>query len=135
LSWWQLYWSNLFLICYIPVAFDRFFPYFIFVKILNKIITRISWQNIKKISNTIFFVHANLFMKKNLNNLAKMASLCISHFQFFETTDRQFTPFFVTKYKIWRRNWWCLGLSWKMHGFCSVAKKQAHVPLYFLLKF
>ena len=36
---------------------------------------------------------------------------------------------------IWRRNWWCLGLSWKMHGFCSVAKKQAHVPLYFLLKF
>jgi hypothetical protein len=22
-----------------------------------------------------------------------------------------------------------------MHGFCSVAKKQAHVPPYFLLKF
>jgi hypothetical protein len=37
-----------------------------------------------------------------LNNLAKMASLCISHFQFFETADRQFTPFFVTKYK-WKR--------------------------------
>jgi len=36
---------------------------------------------------------------------------------------------------IWRRNWQCLGLSWKMHGFCSVAKKQAHVPPYFLLKF
>ena len=36
---------------------------------------------------------------------------------------------------IWRRNWRCLGLSWKMHGFCSVAKKQAHVPPYFLLKF
>ena len=28
---------------------------------------------------------------------------------------------------IWRRNWRCLSLSWKMHGFCSVAKKQAHV--------
>ena len=36
---------------------------------------------------------------------------------------------------IWRRNWRCLGLSWKMHGFCSVAKKQAHVPPYFLLNF
>ena len=28
---------------------------------------------------------------------------------------------------IWRRNWRYLSLSWKMHGFCSVAKKQAHV--------
>jgi hypothetical protein len=28
---------------------------------------------------------------------------------------------------IWRRNWRCPGLSWKMHGFCSVAKIQAHV--------
>jgi hypothetical protein len=36
---------------------------------------------------------------------------------------------------IWCRNWPCLGLSWKMHGFCSVAKKQAHVPPYFLIKF
>ena len=36
---------------------------------------------------------------------------------------------------IWCRNWRCLGLSWKMHCFCSVAKKQAHVPHYFLLKF
>jgi hypothetical protein len=36
---------------------------------------------------------------------------------------------------IWRRHLRCLGLSWKMHGFCSVAKKQAHVPPYFLLKF
>jgi hypothetical protein len=36
---------------------------------------------------------------------------------------------------IWCWNWRCLGLSWKMHGFCSVAKKQAHVPPYFLLKF
>jgi hypothetical protein len=32
---------------------------------------------------------------------------------------------------IWSRNWRCLGLSWKMHGFCSVAKKQACVPLTF----
>ena len=32
---------------------------------------------------------------------------------------------------IWRRNWRCLGLSWKMYGFCSVAKKQAHVHSYF----
>ena len=29
---------------------------------------------------------------------------------------------------IWRRNWRCLGLSWKMHGFCSVAKKT-RVPV------
>jgi hypothetical protein len=36
---------------------------------------------------------------------------------------------------IWCRNWRCLGLSWKMHGFCSVAKKQAHVLPLFLLKF
>jgi hypothetical protein len=36
---------------------------------------------------------------------------------------------------IWCWNWRCLGLSWKMHSFCSVAKKQAHVPPYFLLKF
>jgi hypothetical protein len=36
---------------------------------------------------------------------------------------------------IWCRNWRCLGSSWKMHGFCSVAKKQAHVPPLFLLKF
>ena len=40
----------------------------LFVKILNKFIARISWQNIKKISIGIFFVHANLFMKKSLNN-------------------------------------------------------------------
>ena len=40
----------------------------VFVKILNKIIARISWQNIKKISIGIFFLHANLFMKKPLNN-------------------------------------------------------------------
>ena len=33
---------------------------------------------------------------------------------------------------IWRRNWRCLGLSWKMYDFCSVAKKQAHIPSYFL---
>ena len=40
----------------------------LFLKILNKIIARISWQNIKKISIGIFFLHANLFMKKPLNN-------------------------------------------------------------------
>jgi hypothetical protein len=40
----------------------------LFVKILNKIIARISWQNIKKISIGIYFLHANLFMKKPLNN-------------------------------------------------------------------
>ena len=40
--------------------------------------------------------------EQNVNNLAKMASLCISHFQFFETADRQFTAVFVTNYK-WKR--------------------------------
>jgi hypothetical protein len=39
-----------------------------FLKILNKIIARISWQNIKNISIGNFFLHANLFMKKPLNN-------------------------------------------------------------------
>ena len=40
----------------------------LFLKILNKIIARISWQNIKKISIGIFFLHGNSFMKKPLNN-------------------------------------------------------------------
>jgi hypothetical protein len=50
-----------------------------------------------------------------------------------ENGGKDFTTFYCRV--IWRRNWWCLGLSWKMHGFCSVAKKQAHVPPCFLLKF
>ena len=40
----------------------------LFLKIINKIIARISWQNIKNISIGIFFLHGNLFMKKPLNN-------------------------------------------------------------------
>jgi hypothetical protein len=68
--------------------------------------------------------------EKNLNNLAKMASLCISDFQFFETADRQFTPFFVTKYK-WKRT---AIFFYSTHTQAtSISGSPISMSLYFLL--
>jgi hypothetical protein len=68
--------------------------------------------------------------EKNLNNLAKMASLCISHFQFFETAYRQFTPFFVTKYK-WKRT---VIFFFSTHTQAtSISGSPISMSLYFLL--